>query len=147
MTFSSLSVDVQNLLMTQFTFFFKFVLLFGFLAFCCFYLFYWKPNHQKETIFYSIGLLRLFINSVSWFYIIMFPLVLFLMSPELSFSEIQDIFYPFYFILITLIFVGLLIDFMYYLPSLVVRAMGIDTNDKKVKKLYAMFNKYFRKNG
>ena len=147
MVFTSLSSDVQNLLLTQFNFFFKFVLLFGFLAFACFYLFYWKPNKQQETIFYSIGFIRLFLNSVSWVYIFAFPIALFLMSPEFTAIEIQNVFYPIYFILFTLAGIGLVIDFTYYIPSILVKMMGIDVKDKKVRKLYAMYNRYFKKNG
>lgn len=147
MVFTSLSTDVQNLLLTQFNFFFKFVLLFGFLAFACFYLFYWKPNKQQDTVFYSISLIRLFLNSISWIYIFTFPLALILMSPEFTATEIQNVFYPIYAILITLTGVGLLIDFTYYIPSIAVKMMGIDVKDKKVKKIYAMFNRYFKKNG
>ena len=147
MTFASLSVDTQNLLMTQFNFFFKIVLIFGFLAFACFYLFYWKPNKQKETVFYSLGMIRLFLNATSWAYLFMFPLALILLSPEFTFTQIQNVFYPVYFIMITLIGVGLLIDFTYYLPTVVVRMMGVNVEDKKVKKVYAMFNRYFKKNG
>jgi len=147
MAFSSLSIEAQNVLMTQFTFFFKFVLLFGFLAFSLFYIFYWKPNKQKETVFYSVSMVRLFLSTLTWIYIIMFPLALFLMSPQFSFSAMQDVFYPIYFVMITLVFVGLMVDFWYLLPSIVVKAMGIDIEDKRVKKLYAMVNRYFKKNG
>lgn len=147
MTFTSLSTDAQNILLTQFTFFFKFVLLFGFLAFSLFYIFYWKPNKQKETIFYSVGMVRLFLSTLTWIYIILFPLVLFLMSPQFSFQQIQDVFYPIYFIMITMIFIGLLVDFLYLLPAMVVKHMGLDIEDKKVKKFYAIVNRYFKKNG
>ena len=147
MVFTSLSSDVQNLLLTQFNFFFKFVLLFGFLAFACFYLFYWKPNKQQDTPFYSLAFIRLFLNTISWIYIFTFPLALFLMSPEFTAIQIQEVFYPIYLILVTLTGIGLVIDFIYFLPSVVVRMMGIDIKDKKVKKVYAMWNRYFKKNG
>ena len=147
MTFTSLSTDAQNLLLTQFTFFFKFVLLFGFLAFACFYLFYWKPNKQQKTVFYSVAFIRLFLTTLGWVYIVCFPLALFLMSPQFTFIEIQQVFYPVYFIMITLLFLGLIIDFMYYLPSIVAKHIGLDIEDKKVGKVYKMISKHFRKNG
>ena len=85
MVYSTLSTSLQNVLLMNYEQLGKFILLLMMFLGASFYNFYWKPYKQKDTIFLSIGILRLFWNPLSLVLLYSSPLFIFFLSPEYSF--------------------------------------------------------------
>lgn len=147
MGFLNLSLDMQNLYLINYSFFYKGVFVVGGLLFALVYIFYWKVERETPTIFKSVGILRMFLTILSWGHIFMFPLTLLLMSPDYSLSKFLVSFMPIYFALGIGLAVSLLIDFFYYAPSVVVRICGFNLSNPKVNKLYNDLQRRYKKLG
>lgn len=147
MTFSNLTIEMQDLLLVQFSFVFKAVIIFGGLAFALFYLLYWKKNQEQPTPFYSVGIIRLLITILAILQIALFPLILLLLSPDYELSVGLGAFFPIYISLIIMAFVGIMADFFYFIPTYFLKLGGFDFHDKKINKAHKEMQKYFKKNG
>lgn len=147
MGFTNLSQQAQEVLLVQFSFFFKFSLLLGSLAFAVFYLFYWKKEKEQPTVFYSVAIMRTIITISSWLILIFSPILLVFLSPEYALETTINTVFPIYLTFIVLCAIGLMIDLFYYTPTLLIKFSGIDIQDKRVRKAYKVVKTYFRKNG
>lgn len=147
MTFTNLTTEVQDLLLVQYSFFFKSTLFFGAIIFAVFYLFYWKKERELPTPFFSVGILRSIITIMSWLILFFSPLIMILLNPQYELSTAVTVFYPIYLTFITIGCVSLTVDLFYFTPSLLLKIGGFDTGDQRVKKAFAVVKKYFKKNG
>ena len=145
MIFTNLTVTAQNLLITEFSFFYKFIVLFGVLFFAIFYLFYWKKEKEQPTSFYTVGCLRLIITVVSWVSIFMFPLSLLLLSPQYGLDTFVGWLIPLYLTFIGIGFVTIIVDIFYYLPTVLLKFAGLDISDPKINKVYRKVKKQFKR--
>jgi magnesium-transporting ATPase (P-type) len=147
MTFANLTAEMQNLVLIQYSFMFKSVILFGGLIFAVFYLFYWKKEKELPTPFFSVGIMRSIITILSWLTLILFPLLLLLLNPEYELLNAVSAFFPVYLTLIVLACIGLIVDMFYFTPTLLLKIGGFDTGDKKVDSAFKVVKQYFKKNG
>lgn len=143
MAFTDLSTSLQDVLLVNYSFFFKSVLLFGGLSFAIFYLFYWKPEKEKKTVFYSVGMLRIIYTIFSWLILIFSPLMLLLLNPEYELSSAVNTFYPIYLTFIIIGGITLIVDMLYFIPSIMLKFGGLDTGDPKVRKAFKSLKRYF----
>lgn len=147
MTFGNLTTEMQNLVLLQYSFTFKSVILFGGLIFAVFYLFYWKKEREMPTPFFSVGIMRSIITIISWLTLILFPLLLLLLNPQYELSNAVSAFFPVYLTLIILACIGLVVDMFYFTPTLLLKIGGFDTGDKRVDSAFKVVKQYFKKNG
>lgn len=145
MTFSNLTQTTQDLLLVEYSFFYKFVVLFGAFIFALFYLFYWKKEKEQPTPFYTVGVIRIILTCVSWVSIVLFPLILLLLSPDYALNTFIDWFVPLYVSFIIVGFVTIVVDSLYYLPTVLLKFGGFDMNDPKVNKVYNKIKKQFKR--
>lgn len=147
MAFANLTTTTQNLLLVEYSFFFKATVFFGAVVFALFYLFYWKNEKEKPTVFYTVGILRLIISLLSWITLIMSPLILLLLSPDYELSLAVGWLIPTYLAFVTIGLITMVIDVFYYLPTVLLKYSGFDMHDPKINKVYSKVKKYFKKNG
>lgn len=85
--FNGLSETTQNLVMLNFEFFGKKLLIGIALIFSLYYLFfYWKE--KKESIYLLTGIIRIMLYICSWTFIIAFPLLIFFLYPQINLDQI-----------------------------------------------------------
>ena len=139
--FSSLTTEFQNVLMFNYkyiseTFFLLFIFGLG-----LFYLFYYKKNIEKETASFMVGTLRFIFTCLSWVNIPLTPFILYFLNPSLetnTFISVYQVIYISMFIIGVLV---LLIDGMYFLPTVILKMAGLDINDPRVNKVYLSLKK------
>jgi len=145
MTFANLSISTQNLVMLQNEQTMKYLFFFVSIALCSYYLFVYKKNHETVTPFFSLGLARSFVTVFSWVWLVATPFQFLLMNPSVSFNQFYVPLLWIYsvFSLLAIAVIGL--DFMYYVPQILVEWMGIDSDNKKVKQVKSWLRRMGKK--
>ena len=147
MAFLNLSTELQEYILVEYGFYYKALVIFGSLAFAIFYIFYYKTNVERPTIYRSIGFLRLCLTIVSYVILYASPISFILLSPEFEVTAMYALVLPMYMLLLLVGLILLGLDFFYYAPSILLKMAGMDIEDPKVKKAYRELQSYFKKNG
>jgi hypothetical protein len=141
MSFTNLTTDMQNLLLVQSDQQLKFLFFFFTIVLSAYYLFWHKKNYEKETPFFSLGMLRLVATLFSYIFLLLSPLAFIFLSPQVSFL---DLYLPYLWIYLSILAVTLFvvaIDFIYYTPLVFLKWAGIKYDNKYVQKVDSMMSK------
>ncbi len=133
MSFESLSVDIQNLMVVNYQYTAKWFLFILFTFLAILYASYIFPQRRKTTSIISL-LYRLVFFSVSWSWIFASPLAFILLDPGASLWALYEIPLTLYLVL------GIIFLFGFFLKLFkdgllgILLFMGIDTGDTEVKE-------------
>lgn len=147
MAFENLSAEMQNLLLVEYNYTYKLIIIFGFFLFSLIYLLYWKANHEKPTAFYSVGYMRIILTILCSVYSVLLPLSILMLTPEFAFSAFVMVFNPIYIAILIILLILLLVDAFYFLPTIAMKVGGFDIGDPRVAKAYKAVKGFFKKNG
>jgi len=139
MVFSELSPVVQELLLLDFNFKAKVIMLGGMLIFTLFYILYLHEKIKTPYIFTSI--LKTLTKVFCWVYVIATPLMSFLLSPLVSLDRVVIALVSIYFVSITLGIVWLVVNILYYSPLFLIRYLGIDLEDERNNKVLSKIDR------
>lgn len=146
MGFTDLSLSTQNLLLSNHDYLTKWLLFLFLICFSCYYLFYlW--GRMGESIYFSVFLGRMFLFFFSIVYLVVSPLTLLLMTPELNFQDFYGVHLILYFVCLGIVILALVGDFFRYGASSLVALVGFNVNDPYAKEVANTFynNKHFFK--
>lgn len=131
---SQLSPTTQDLVLLSFEFFGKKFLLGIALLFSLFYVFYWYKK-QAQTPYLFIGIVRTMLYMQSWITISLFPLMLFVLYPNIGLDLLLQWMLLFY--SISFFIVGMIVftNVLWYGGLMLFRLGGYE-GDKKVNKVF-----------
>jgi len=136
MSFTNLSVGLQDIINYNYDTFIKTFMLFFMLGFSVFYLFYYKSHVEKPTPFLAVGIVRVIASAFSFSLLVLSPLALLLLAPQVEASSFYKItVYPYLSLMVLWLFI-ILVDMIHYLPLLLLRVAGLNKTDKNVNKVY-----------
>ena len=146
MAFSDLSLELQNLLLVSHSYTIKWLVFFVFISLSGYYVFFiWKDHEPTSHI--TVVLFRLFFYGLGCIYLLVSPLSIFLMSPEISFYT----FYSLPFIIYLVGFALFLLTVFFDIAKLGIFGMlklgGLDVGDEGVNNFVNAWrnNKHFFK--
>jgi len=145
MSYINLSSGLQNIIQHNYETLIKLILLFSFLLISAYYLFYYKKNIEKETIFYSAMILRTFMTAFSFFGLIASPFLLLTLDPNYPFSSFIEVYGLIYGALLILFLVVLSIDFYKWIFTFIINMMGMNMNSKEYSKFKRWYKTYLLK--
>jgi len=141
MAFTDFSAEFQNVLLQNFDLSAKYYIIFSILAFSLIYLFYWKPNKEEQTPYWSVGIVRLVATKSSQLFLLCSPFFILYFTPQNTiwnlFGTLLNIYLPIF--LIVLIFS--VMEFWHFGFHYILNAMGMKTDDPKVKLFLRKINK------
>lgn len=141
----NLSLEAQSLIMVNFEMFAKmFILLFAF-TFAVLYYFYWSKN-QEKTPYFMLASLRFMLKIVSGVFIWSFPLMIFLIYPQVIPDYIYNFMIVFYSIGLLAFTLFFFVNFFYFFPMGIIRMGGWDADDGRTDQvLKKVFQKDFKR--
>ena len=142
MGYTDLSETTRNLILYNYDITMKSLFLFIFFAVSLFYLFYYKPNLEKKTAFWSVMILRVIITGFSFFGLLTFPFILLTLSPLYTFETFFNNYGMIYISLLSIMMFIMLFDFVHWTFVLILRMSGMDTSSDK----YYTFKKWYKEN-
>lgn len=132
--FDNLSSNAQNLIMLNFEFFGKKILLVVTLIFSLYFLFvYWK--RKEDTPYLFVGILRIVLFICSLAFITMSPLMIFFLYPQVALDRILMFMLVFYSVLGFVVGVIVLFNVVYYGTTIIAKFAG-HTPDPNTKKVF-----------
>jgi hypothetical protein len=145
MTFNNLSEGMQNIVLYNYDFRMKVLFLFIFFFTSMFYLFYYKPNIEEKTPFFSVMVLRIFMTSFSFFGIALFPFILLTLNPTYSFSDFFSIYGIIYLSVFTIFILIISLDFIRWGFVIILKVSGLDKNSDSYYKFKKWYKTYLQK--
>ena len=124
MAFSDLSPMVQDMLVADFEFKTKAVMLIGVLIFCIFYLGY--LNSKPKTPYLMTNLFKTMIKFFCYVYILSSPLFSWLLSPAVKLDLVIKFVVSIYSISVICLIIWLIVNVFYYLPLYIIKLLVID---------------------
>ena len=140
MAFTDLSSTMQNLVMLNFEFFAKFVIIIGVL-FACIHLVSTFKNTDRSS-FVAMRYIRGIFYIIAKFYIFISPMMIFLFYPQVSVNTILILLVSFYSVMFSIIgFIVIPINLLLFGSSFITDMLGLqvkgtDMGDKIRKELY-----------
>lgn len=144
-SFNLLTTELQNVLMYQHEVFVKSVYFVGLLIFSLIYLFYFRPKREK-TPFFSVVIVRLFMDAISIVYLITTPILVLLFDPNYAGLDFIFIYFILYTICLSLYLLMVGMDIFRYGIPYMLRMGDIKWDDPKTKLAYQKIDRWF-KNG
>lgn len=132
--FQSLNSQTQNLVMLNFEFFGKKLLLFIAITISLIYIFYSRKKHE-ETPYLLVGLTRTILFYVCWVFLFASPLFIFYLYPQVALDEIMRYMFIVYIVSFFLIGTIVFINIIYFGPLILVRIGGFNPMAKKTDKV------------
>ena len=129
MYFTSISPQIQNLIMVNFEFFAKKFILVMFILYCVWWIF--SAKDQKPTPYILVGLLRVIATVSSYIFLAMMPLFIFVLYPEAGVENFFMLFFTVYWVILILVGIFGFINLIYYAPKYMLRMGGIDINSTR----------------
>jgi len=145
MSYTNLSIGLQNVIQYNYETFIKLILLFSFLFISAFYLFYYKKNKEQETIFYSVMVVRTLMTAFSFFGLLMSPFLLLTLDPNYPFSTFIEVYGLIYGTMLILFIMVLSLDFYKWAFTWFLNMIGIDMNSKEYSKFKRWAKTYLQK--
>ena len=133
--FTSYVGGVQRILIEGNSTFMRALMLFFVFVFCFVYLVYWKKHQEKDTKFWTLGLIRLLMTAFSYVYIAATPLTLLLFDPLIDFYKLFTFYFGLFGVFATLGLIVLIAEVIYIGPLLIMKMAGMDIKDKRVDKV------------
>ena len=133
--FEGLSQTSQNLIMLNFEFLGKKLLLGIALVFSFYYIFfYWK--NKKDTPYYLLGIAKLMLYICSWIYFVSFPMMIFFLYPQVELDQILIFMLIFYSVGYTVLGAIVLLNILWHGTNILASFAGIksDPKSERVKK-------------
>lgn len=145
MSYINLSPVLQEMIQYNYETFIKVILLFTFLFISVYYLFYYKKNVEKPTIFYSVMVVRTFMTAFSFVGIMASPFLLLTLDPNYTFDSFIGVYGSIYGALMILFLIVLSVDFYKWLFTFILNMIGIDMNSKEYGKFKRWYKTYLLK--
>jgi len=133
MGYASLPATMQDLIMVNFEFFGKIVLI-GILVILS-YLYITKFHKQIKTPYLSIGMLKLTFYLSSWLLLLLSPLFIMILDPSITLWDFFSIFLVIYAVVFFMSGLMVVINVFYYAPLFMVHLVGIDTGREDETKI------------
>lgn len=141
MPFTSLSNEAQNLIMVNFEFFGKRLILGFVLIFSIFYVFYWRKK-QTETPFFFVAYLRTILYLMSYIFLWISPFFLLALYPQVSLDWFINLILLFYGVGFILFGIVVLVNVMFIGPMFLLRFGGLSVFETKTDRIMrALFGK------
>jgi len=140
MAFADLSSTLQNLVMLNFEFFVKFVIIIGTLVACLYLVNTFKKKERSS--FVAMRYIKGVFYIIAKFYIFMSPMMIFLFYPQVSVNTILILLVSFYSVMFSIIgFIVIPINLLLFGSSFITDMLGLqvkgtDMGDKIRKELY-----------
>ena len=144
MSFSDLTEAMQTIESYNFEMTTRIFWIFIMVAFALFYEFYWRPNFQKKTPFFSLATIQGSMHIFSIVLLIASPLLFLAMSPTWDVWSFVTPFLTLYIVHIIIYVIAINIDLIQLGIPVLLKMGGIDSTDPRVNQVY---NRYFNKNG
>lgn len=130
--YDSLSSTSQNLVMLNFEFMGKILLIGVAVIFSIFYVFsYWKT--KKESNFILVGIIRLMLFICSWTVLGAFPLFIFLLYPQVRLDQLLQYMLIFYTIGFFVVGAVVLFNIIYYGSNILLSFANVKTDPRTEK--------------
>lgn len=151
MSFDTLTLELQNILLVNHSYMSKWLVFLVMIFLSSYYIWEIWPNH-KPTNYFTQAFLRIFFYSLSVVFLIVSPMSIINMSPELSFLDWYGLYYKFYWIITSIVFVLVFIDLISLGIFYVLAKAGLDVSNGRVTNIMESWenNKHFikmKKNG
>lgn len=146
MTFSDLTPELQNIMLVNFEFFAKIIIIGGFFLLSIFLIY--KFTTLKQTPYVLISIIRVISLAFSSIYLLFSPTYILLLYPQFPFENM--IIWIFYFLLVItfIAFIFFMINLVYYSPIYILKKAGLNILLKgKNKTLNFLDNLLGYKNG
>lgn len=145
--FDNLSQETQNLIMLNFEFFGK-KLIIGVAIFAAlFYIFYLRKN-QKDTPYHAVATVRSILYIVSITFLFASPLLIFYLYPQIALDEILRYVFIFYLVSFAIIGIVVFVNIVIYGPMIITRIGGFNpqskNTDKVMRDIWGKNVKYFK---
>lgn len=145
MAFSSLSTELQNILLYNHEFFLKAIYFIILLTISLSYIFYFSKK-QDKTPFFSTAVFRVIISAISYVFLFTIPLLLFQFTPEYSGFDFIYLYFLMYSILIGVYLLIVSIDVLRFGVPILLKVGGLNLHDPKTNLAYQKIMKRL-KNG
>ena len=140
MAFNDLSTLTQNIIMVNFEFFGKLVLICGFMFLCILYLY--KFRNMGKTPYLMVSVIRVIFFCFSVVYLFFSPLYILLLYPIYSLENIINYLFIFMYILVIIIGIFLLVNLYYYSPIYMLKKAGFDLESKGQNKVLNKIDRF-----
>lgn len=141
MAIEALSETLQNLILVNFEFFLKKLIIAIPLVWSIYYVFYGR-KHQKETPFFMLAYIRTVLYLLAVLYLWISPVTLLLLYPQVQIDLLIRMLFSFYMIGFFVFGIVLFVNIIFIGPKLVLRVGGIDFDKTRTDKLMiALFGK------
>lgn len=134
MYIDTLSQEAQSLIMINFEFFGKRLIIGLVLIWSIFYVFYLR-KHQQETPFFFVAYLRTILYLCSYIFIWMSPLLLLTLYPQVSLEFVIQAILTFYSIGFILFGIIVLVNIMFIGPMFLLRWGGLSVFEARTDKI------------
>jgi len=145
--FTSLSETSQSILMLQFEFFGKIVLI-GFFFVLAILCIMWRKN-QKDTPYILVALVRTWLYALSWIYLYFTPLFIVWLYPQQTMDHVLGTVFIFYRYATLLIGLVLFINVLFYAPMIIAKLGGLNIMSKNTNSVLddwlGKYKKLFRR--
>jgi len=133
MSYSSLSTEMQNIVMTNFEFFGKFALIVGLFVSC--FIFVSNFNKREKSPYFAVRYIKGIMFICSKVFMFMFPLTIFLMYPQVSIDTILIILVSAYSVMFAILgFVIIPINVLLFGSAFISDFLDIPLKGKEVRK-------------
>lgn len=141
MAYADLSDGLKNIIDYNHDYAMRAIFIIFFFVFALWYLFYYKKNIEKPTVFYSVMILRTMATGFSFFGLVLFPYLFYMaMQPAYAFSDFFTIYGLIYGAILILVMFVVMLDFTRWGVIVIAKMMGMDIHGEK----YAKFRRWFR---
>lgn len=139
MAFSDLSTELQNVILVNFEFFAKIVIIGGFFALSLYILY--KSKDAPQTPYLMVSIMRVVSIVLSFVYLLFSPMYILLLYPQFAFENM--IIWIFYFLLVVLFiaFAFFMVNLFYYTPIYILQKAGLNINIKGNDKVLTSLDK------
>ena len=139
--FNTYATQVQQTLIQGNEVFVKSLVLFSLFIFSFIYLVYWKKHCEEKTYSWAVGIGRLLFSLFGYIYLAVIPFILLVFDPSISLYKIFIIFFSLYGAIGSVTLLALMGEVIYVGNLSVLKLMGMDIKDKRVRKVVKKFTK------
>jgi len=145
MSYASLSIEMQNILMTNFEFFGKFALIVGLFVYCL--VFVCNFDKREKSPYFAVRYIKGIIFFCSKAYMFLFPLTIFLMYPQVSIDTVLIVLVSAYSVLFAILgFVIIPINVLLFGSAFISDFFNVPLKGKEVRReFYQVIGQSVRK--
>ena len=133
--FDSFSETAQKILIDGSEMFVRHLMLFSIFAICFIYIVYWKRHQEEKTTSWTKGIMRILMTVTSYVYLAVTPFTFLMFDPSIEFYKLFVFYFGLYSIFIIIAMIILIAEYIYLGPMLMLKIMGLDLNNERVKKV------------